>query len=427
MSNEEIENGIRLACCHNYSNNIKYKILNEEMDILEELSIDFQEDIIEEGNGIIADIGTTTVVMKWISLSNGRTLKSVSFKNPQASYGGDVISRVEYSNNNPHILNEVLIQKMGCEIQENESIPVKRMVICGNTVMTNLFLDADISSLGHVPFKIPVQNTTVVSSKKIFKNISQQFEIYTFPHIAPFVGGDITAGILALNIDSEKKIKMLLDLGTNGEIVVGNNEQIITTSTAAGPAFEGVGITCGGPSVPGAITEVKIKDDQIIYQTIANQYAQSICGSGLISLIAELRRNNIIDEMGRFVDHKDKFYLTEKIYLTEKDIQTFQLAKAAIQAGVTTLLQEVGNVDEIYISGGFGAHVHIEDLIELNIFSNQYIKRIKNINNSALSGAYKLLRCQDYKRLDDIIEYSKNINLAEYPYFNDLLIDGLYF
>lgn len=131
--------------------------------------------------------------------------------------------------------------------------------------------------------------------------------------------------------------------------------------------------------------------------------------------------------MGRFTSPIDKWNITENIYITRKDIQSFQLAKAAIQAGVTSLLQENGEVSEIYISGGFGAHVHIEDLIELKIFPEQYLEKIKNVKNSALSGAYVLLRTQDDKRLDQIIDKSQNINLASYPDFDDLLVEGLYF
>ncbi len=427
LTQKEIDEGVRLACCHEYFPDIHYEILNQDMDILEDISVDDLSDLKEEGNGLIVDIGTTTVVMKWISLINGESLKTVSFRNPQAVYGGDVISRIDYSSSHPHVLNQVLIEQLERNIQENIDFNIKRMIVCGNTVMTHLFLDCDISSLGHVPFDIPIPSTVHINSSQIFKTLTKTFDILTFPHIAAFVGGDITSGILALNIDQSIDDKMLVDLGTNGEIVVGNKEKILTTSTAAGPAFEGVGIACGGPSIPGAITEVKINDRHIEYKTIANQTAQSICGSGLISLIAELRRKDIIDDMGRFTSPIDKWNITENIYITRKDIQSFQLAKAAIQAGVTSLLQENGEVSEIYISGGFGAHVHIEDLIELKIFPEQYLEKIKNVKNSALSGAYVLLRTQDDKRLDQIIDKSQNINLASYPDFDDLLVEGLYF
>ena len=217
----------------------------------------------------------------------------------------------------------------------------------------------------------------------------------------------------------------VIDLGTNGEIVVGNKDGMMATSSAAGPAFEGVGITCGGPSIPGAISEVTIKDNKVTYHTIDNKAAKCICGSGLISLFASLKRNDIIDELGRFKNSKKQFNIAYNIYITQKDIQTFQLAKAAIQAGVKALLDENGNVDQIYISGGFGSHLQVKDLVELKILPPEV--NVECVNNSALSGAYTLLRHQDLKRLDHIVDVCKNINLAEYPDFDDYLIDGLYF
>lgn len=426
LTQQEIENGIRLACCHEASS-IQYVIFNEDMDILDDLYVQKIEKCEEKGLGIIVDIGTTTVVMKWISLKDGQCLKSVSFKNPQATYGGDVISRIEYDQKNPHVLNEVLIKKIEKELSHYSFASIKRMVVCGNTVMTHLFLDSDISSLGHVPFQIPIKSSIRLQSDQVFHNISQDFDVYTFPHIASFVGGDIVSGILALNIDKADKYQMFVDLGTNGELVVGNHKEILTTSTAAGPAFEGIGITCGGPSIVGAITQIKIEDEKIIYNTIGKQEPICICGSGLISLIAELRRHEIIDEMGRFVDERDAFYITKDIFITEKNIQTFQLAKAAIQAGIKVLLQEMKEVEHIYISGGFGAHIDVDDLIELKLIPQYYAKSIQNVKNSALSGAFVLLRNQNYKRVDKIVNISQNINLAEYDDFEDYLIDGLFF
>lgn len=425
LTPHEIEIGIRLACLHEYHKQIKYQIWQSDMSILTKLYLKNDNNIIEDGYGLIADIGTTTVVMCWVDLMTGKIMATSAFKNPQVAYGSDVISRIEFSKKNQKQLTDILQTKIEAVINKKAEIKIKRMIVCGNTVMTNLFLDCDVSSLGHVPFKIPIKKTQIISSKQIFKNLNQQFLIYTFPHIGPFVGGDIVAGILALDIDKENNFKMLIDLGTNGEIVIGNKDGMMATSLAAGPAFEGVGITCGGPSIPGAISEVMIKNNKVTYQTIDNKEARCICGSGLISLLASLKRNDIIDELGRFKNGQKQFNLDVNIYITQKDIQTFQLAKAAIQAGVKALLAESGSIDQIYISGGFGSHLQVMDLIELKILPPGI--KVKCVNNSALSGAYDLLRHQDLKRLNHIVDACKNINLAEYPNFEDYLIDGLYF
>lgn len=425
LTPHEIAMGIRLACLHEYHKEIKYQLWQTDMSILTKMYLKNDDNIIEDGYGLIVDIGTTTVVMCWIDLKTGKIMTTSAFKNPQAAYGSDVISRIEFSKENQKKLTAILLSKIEAAILEKNAIKIKRMIVCGNTVMTNLFLNCDVTSLGHVPFKIPLKKTQIISSNQIFKNIKQQFFIYTFPHIGPFVGGDIVAGILALDIDQENNCKMLIDLGTNGEIVIGNKEGMMATSSAAGPAFEGVGITCGGPSIPGAICDVTIIDNKVMYHTIDNKEAKCICGSGLISLLANLKRNEIIDELGRFKNSQKQFDICPNIYITQKDIQTFQLAKAAIQAGVKALLNENGNVDQIYISGGFGSHLQIMDLIELKILPPEV--NVECVNNSALSGAYALLRHQDLNRLDHIVALCKNINLAEYPDFEDYLIDGLYF
>lgn len=424
LTENELNQGIRLACCHEYRDNLHYELMTSSMAILDEIDKKSDYSFQEDGNGLIIDIGTTTVVMKWISLNTGECIKTVSFMNPQCICGSDVISRIQYNETHPHYLHQLLIEKIESYI--NDEIDIKRMIVCGNTVMTHLFLDADISSLGHVPFDIPIKDMKIINSQLIFHHISKTFMIYTFPHIGPFVGGDLTSGILSLDIDKSSKIKMLIDLGTNGEIVIGNKDGILTTSTAAGPAFEGVGISCGGSSIEGAITNVKIEKNHVSYQTIGHAKAECLCGSGLISLIAQMKRHHIIDELGRLYKG-DRYDICENIYITQKDIQAFQLAKAAIQAGITALLNEKGDVDEIYISGGFGSHIDVLDLIELNMISPLYLNKVKNIKNSALSGAYETLMTCDYHRLDHIVNISKYMNLAENPDFQDLLVDGLYF
>ena len=427
LTDQEIKQGIRLACCHNYQENVDFEVINYDMNILDEMYICGQVSFQGDGNGLIVDIGTTTIVMKWISLLSGDVIQTESFQNPQAIFGGDVISRIEYSCEHPHSLHQLLIDKIESILLKNQDIEINKMVVCGNTVMTNLFLDCDISSLGHIPFDIPIKKASLIDSSKIFKNLTKSFEIYTFPHIAAFVGGDITAGILALDIYRSSKSKMLIDLGTNGEIVIGNKHGILTTSTAAGPAFEGVGIHSGGPSISGAISKVILHKDKVKYETLDNQPAICICGSGLISLMSELRQNEIIDELGRFTKNRDKFYITPNIYITEDDIQKFQLAKAAIQSGIRCLLKEHGEVDEIFISGGFGSHLNVQDLVRLKVIPEEYKNIVKNVKNSALSGSYKLLSHCDFKSVDQIISISNNIDLATYEDFQDDLIDGLYF
>lgn len=421
LSPKEIEDNICLACFHQYHDNDIIMPIHQQMSILN----DIEEKNIKDGykgNGLIIDIGTTTIVMKWINRENGHCLKTSSFVNPQVSFGGDVISRIHYQNENHNtLLHDILIENLENHlIQEN--IAVNQMIICGNTTMIHLFLNENVKPLGEAPFHVPVQQMCRISSQDIFKNLDYQFEIITFPHISAFVGGDIVSGIYASDIDiSDEKI-LMVDLGTNGEIVVGNSDSFIVTSTAAGPAFEGVGMSCGGASISGAIDNIKL--DPLQFHTIDNIEAKCICGSGYISLVKELVKNKIIDPMGRILKGK-QINITSDIYIDQNDISQFQLAKAAIQTGIEVLLKD-NNVDTIYIAGGLGNHLDIEDLKIIQVIPD-YIKKVKYLGNSALKGCYKLLMSQDFKRVNNIILKSRTINLASYDDFEDILIESLYF
>lgn len=421
LSENEIKKNIRLACFHNYCHNDQIVSLNNSMDILDDLK-EIKIDSKKCGIGLIADIGTTTIVMKWIDRKNGKSIDSVSFVNPQVTFGGDIISRIDYSNKNGHsILHELLINSIEYYLVEKD-IEVDQMIFCGNTTMIHFLLGEDVSSLGYSPFRVPMKEMQRISSKQLFKNYKYKCELVTFPHISAYVGGDIVSGIYACDMDLLEKAVLFVDLGTNGEMAVGSKNGMLVTSTAAGPAFEGVGISCGGSSIPGAISKVKLNPLSI--ETIGKKKPTCICGSGLISLFGELVREGRISPIGKIITD-NKINITKKIIITQNDITNFQLAKAAIQTGITLLLEEYP-VDTIYISGGFGSHIDVEDLKDIEVIPKS-IKYTKSIGNSALSGCYKLLMSQDFDRVNKIVEMSKSINLADHEEFEDTLIESLYF
>lgn len=421
LTEKEIASNIRLACFHQYHQDDEILPIYQKMNILNDIE---EKDIMTsyQGHGLIIDIGTTTIVMKWINRENGHCLKTVSFVNPQISFGGDVISRIHYQNeNNNTLLHDVLIESIENHLIK-EDIEINQMIICGNTTMIHLFLNKDVKPLGEAPFDVPVKQMCRISSQEIFKNFQYQCEVITFPHISAFVGGDIVSGIYASDMDLSDEEILMIDLGTNGEIVVGNKDFFITTSTAAGPAFEGVGMSCGGASIPGAIDSVKL--EPLHFHTIDDMRAKCICGSGYISLIKELVENNKIDSMGRILEGK-QFYITPDIYINQNDISKFQLAKAAIQTGINVLLKD-HHVKCIYIAGGFGSHVDIEDLKIIQVIPH-YIKEVQNLGNSAIKGCYKLLMSQDFNRVNEIALKAKTINLADYDDFEDILVESLCF
>lgn len=416
----EIHDGIRLACFHEYKDHDEIVSMNQSMEILDDLddinSSDYQ------GIGLIVDIGTTTIVMKWINRETGNTVDTASFVNPQVTFGGDVISRIHaYNQDKKDVLNQILVNSIEERLIDRD-IEVNQMIFCGNTTMIHFLLNEEVTSLGVAPFIVPRKEMQRINSRDIFKMYKYNCELITFPHISAYVGGDIVSGIYACELDMSDKIILMIDLGTNGEMVIGNKYSLLVTSTAAGPAFEGVGISCGGSSVDGAISSIKLKPLQI--KTINNKKPQFICGSGLISLFGELVRNELISPIGKI--YKDKqIDITNNIYINQSDISHFQLAKAAVQTGVTILLEEY-STDTIYIAGGFGSHIDVEDLKDIQVIPKD-IKNIKSLGNSALKGCYKLLMTQDFDRVINIVDKAVSMNLADHEDFEDTLIESLYF
>ena len=247
-----------------------------------------------------------------------------------------------------------------------------------------------------------------------FIKSSVKIEVMTMNHISAYVGSDIVMGIYATNMDKNKENVLLMDLGTNGEMVIGNKHRLLATSCPAGPAFEGVNIECGGPSIAGAVCATKVENNKLVYKTIDNQDANSICGSGLISLIANLLRLGIIDDTGNFLNKQKKYYLNDEVYLSIKDIKAFMLAKAAIQAGKEVLLKELNDeVTTIYIAGGFGNYLEKADLVTLNIISSEEANKVQYIKNSAISGLYKLILTRDFQRVQHISNQTKVIYLEK--------------
>lgn len=419
LSHEEIDNSIILACFHDYQKDDEILVFDMKMDILDTLDEKHIHSCFE-GNGLIIDIGTTTIVMKWIG-NKGECLKTGAFINPQVSFGGDVISRINESKKHFDALCYCLIHEIEQRIIKQEMI-INQMIVCGNTTMTHFFIKEKVETLGKAPFHVLKKEMQKISSYHIFKNINYEFPIITFPHISAFVGGDIVAGIYASDLDQSLKKVLFVDLGTNGEMVLGNKEGFIVTSSAAGPAFEGVGISCGGSSINGAISHVSLQPFRL--EVIGSSEAQCICGSGLISLFSELVRNQKIDELGHIVDG-DEIVLSKKVKLNSEDISHFQLSKAAIETGIKILLEN-NETDTLYIAGGFGTHLDINDLKNIRVIP-QTIKNIKYLGNSAINGCYKLLMSQDFNRVNEIIEKSQSIDLSKHPDFEDTFIESMYF
>ncbi len=423
--------------------------------------------------GIAVDLGTTTIVAALIresgdsageglagtaecgndqtGLGNYQLIRTASCVNSQRKYGSDVISRIAAAEDN-NILKELSalaisdIESMIKELTSAEGLSItgddpdlKAITIAGNTTMLNLLAGRDVSGLGKYPYTSDFLDLEQIPSERILPNI-QGIQLTLLPGISGFVGADIVAGLFTLDLESEEKF-FFLDLGTNGEMAFYDGETLNVTSTAAGPVFEAGGISSGVPSIPGAISHVKINesDHPVSYETIGGKTPIGICGTGVMEIVSELARTGLIDETGLLTEEyfDEGFPLTEdgSIRFTQQDIRNVQLAKAAIYTGAKALLQ--GKVpDRVYIAGGFGSNISQENISGLRMFPPEFDGKIEAVGNSALKGAAlftkRTLAGQKAQKeaegkLDLITGKAKVIQLAELDGFDEEYIDAMNF
>ena len=310
----------------------------------------------------------------------------------------------------------------------DRNIRLDRVVLVGNTVMQHFFAGADTTSLSHYPFDSPDLGARVFTAADLDWNMDCD-RIRFYPSIGSFVGSDILAGIHATGMWRKKEYSVLVDLGTNGEIVVGNRDGLLCASTAAGPAFEGAAISMGMLATTGAISSVESGPGGIECKVIGNIPAVGICGSGLIDAIAVLLDRGELGAFGEILSGQKELPLTKKVVLTQKDVQEFQLAKAAIDAGLYILLRKLGiqeaDVSAIYISGAFGNYINLENL--LRTWSTDFsLDRFHKLGNSALIGA-KMFLFSEGGMEEEILALCSHHNLESEKDFQDIFVDRLSF
>lgn len=293
--------------------------------------------------------------------------------------------------------------------------------------------------LGRAPFTPYEIRTIHVTSQDLFADDRLKANVCICPGISAFVGADITSGICVLGMEKSEEICLLIDLGTNGEMALGNKEKLLVTSTAAGPAFEGGNITYGIGSIPGAICNAEFENDKLAVKTIQNMPPTGICGTGVIEIIAALLKKGIIDETGLLENmwFEDGYPVAigengAHIVLTQEDIREVQLAKAAVRGGIGTLLHHYGitadQVDHVYIAGGFGYALDDEKAIQIGMFPKEFSGKVKAVGNSSLGGAVKLLLDTDaICEAEKIADYAQEIALASDELFQEAYLDAMYF
>jgi len=363
--------------------------------------------------GIAADIGTTTMVFDLVDLENGDILETAAKTNPQISFGNDVISRIEAASSPARLkqLQKLPVEFINASLEtiagetgKDISGLVYQAVIVGNPTMRDIFFGKNVQSLGVMPYESSNKSALVVPPGQIGLKINPEGEVYGAPLIGGHIGSDIVAGVLACGMHRSKDICLLIDIGTNGEIVLGNMDRMTASSCAAGGAFEGTTVACGSGSIEGAIKKIEITGGRIAYSTIGNRHPSSVCGSGFIDLLAEFLNHGIMTEKARL---KEDFYITGDIKITQNDIFQLITSKAAIKTGWQILLAnypaKLSDVKKIYISGGFGNFVDIKNAVRIGLIPDVGEERFVKIGNGALEGAREMLLCTDARKLSGTI------------------------
>ncbi|MBP5166067.1 MAG: DUF4445 domain-containing protein [Oscillospiraceae bacterium] len=427
-------------------------------------------DVLQPGapvSGIAYDIGTTTIAAYFADLRTGAQLVQTSMLNPQVKYGGDVIMRMKYSIENGlegptgdiRAALRALCEKCASECgRDTESVYL--ITVVGNTCMHHLFMGILPSSLAYAPYTPQIADAVDIPASECGLDVNPSAKLHMLPNIAGFVGADTVGAALSSAIDEAEELTLLIDIGTNGEMVLGTKERLITCSTAAGPAFEGALITCGMRGAEGAVDHVSLEGGRLSYSVIGGGKPIGICGSGLIDLMAELVRTGLVETVGRLrtddeIDSPEGISLKDhiieqdgmrcfliadeqgsgngtKIVFTQKDIREVQLAKGAMAAGIQLMCSRLGvrddDIKKVMIAGAFGSYMSPKSACQIGLIPPQLVDRVIAIGNAAGQGAKLcLLSDPEYERAKRIGVSCDYLELAADPLFQDVFVDQLEF
>ena len=418
--------------------------------------------------GLAYDIGTTTIACYLLDLRSGRQLSQSSMLNPQTTFGGDVIMRMKYSVENGldeltqcvrKALNTLAAKSAASAKQKLKDVYL--VTVVGNTCMHHLFMGISPASLAYAPYTAAVTEAIQADAVDFGFSVYSGAKLFMLPNIAGFVGADTVGAALAASMDEKDELTLLIDIGTNGEMVLGTRKHLVACSTAAGPAFEGALISCGMRGAEGAIDHVKLLDGQLQFTVIGGGKPIGICGSGLIDLLSELVRVGLVESGGRMLDDDEieadptcrpyagymetngglrAFRLAsaeesgsgEALYFTQKDVREVQLAKGAMAAGIQMMCRHLGvTVDEIssvMIAGAFGSYMSPASACGIGLIPPQLGERVMAIGNAAGEGS-KLcaLSIEEYRRAARLARSMDYLELAADPAFQDVFVDQLEF
>ena len=418
--------------------------------------------------GLAFDVGTTTVVAALMNLATGQEVAVASSANPQAAYGDDVVSRIEFCQGSPRrqrSLQKLIIDGLNrlidelCRQADIKHASIYEATVVGNTTMTHLLLRLDVTHIARAPFVAALRHGVVADPGELHLAINRRGRVYVCPNIAGFVGADTVGVILATGLHSSDRLRLAMDIGTNGELVLGTAERLLVASTAAGPAFEGARIRYGMRASAGAIDRLDITDGELKVHTIGEQPPVGLCGTGLIEAVSACLASGVIDATGRLrpaaevgklspalaarvvqTNGEPAFALVtarearggHPILLTQKDVREVQLAKAAMFAGTQVLLAELGarpaDLQEVLLAGAFGNFIRPDRAQRVGLLPDVPLERVRFVGNAAGTGARMLLL---NRRLRDTAEEIslgvEHVELSGRPDFQNLFTEAMLF
>ena len=404
--------------------------------------------------GIAGDIGTTTVVLNLVDLESGEIIQTSSFENPQRFGGGDIMNRISYDGGDfQGELKQVMLSSINFEIGAMTRNPNRKslrrrciydVVLVGNTTMRDLLFGIDVQSVGQKPYKSLIQTefenktreSTAVecSASNIGLRVHPDAKVYSGPLVGSHVGTDVAADMLAIGMDTAKSPRMLVDIGTNTEVVIGDSSGMVTASCPAGPAFEGGEVTYGMPGYDGAVEAVSIREGKIKLSTIGDAEVEGICGSGLVDLLSELRRTEAMDELGKYSNESNEFAFApdQEMYLYRSDISALAQAKSANYSGQFIAMRHFGksieDLETLYLAGGFANYINTDNAKSIGFIADFPTEKISKVGNASLEGATIMLKSVSSRiSIEQLVRKVEHIELETTPDFFDIFVEGCMF
>ena len=406
------------------------------------------------GYAAALDIGTTTLAARIIDRATGETLASASAWNAQAPYGADVISRIKYSSK-PGGLEKLTaavrrqageLISIACGDANVAHEDIAEMICAGNTTMEHIFAGVSPEGIGRAPYE---PATLFTDGGAVRSETFPNARIRLAPCVSGYVGGDTVAALYATGMAEKDGVRLLMDIGTNGELVLGGREGLVCCSVACGPAFEGAEISCGMRAVQGAISAVRFAQGEFWYVVIGGGRPKGVCGTGIVDALAEMLRSGVLDGTGRIREPDElpeglretvsvnrrgnvSFTVAPGVKLLAADVRKLQLAKAAVRAGVEILMSRAGvtaaDVEEVYLAGGFGTRLDIGRAAEIGLIPPELADRTRAVGNAALDGAHRALCVPGgFEELIRIRDKCRYIELSGSAEFSDAFVDAMAF